>query len=551
LLRILHALDQQERLTAAALVSRAWHDAAVAATDSARVRVDQRVQYDRCMAWLERSAGHHAVASLELAGSVVCCSAAGNQRVLTQPLELRLVQCLASVPAVTAGLTSLTSLELDDAVLLGGGSDLAQLPQLVALQHLEVTLQYVRGFAGAPRGPGRDAFAATFPAGVLSSLVRLTHLELSNIKLDSRALDGLWHLHRLQGLCLADTGPLDFSHCMPPPTAAVADGDPAHAACQLRAFEVVADLQKGSTRPLLAYLQQQTQLTQLSFRGRMPCVRGGGDRYAALTASTQLQVLRLDCTLPAQAWGAMFSAGRQLPALTRLAVCTQPQGTLHTERLWDIIQSCPQLEHVRLQDCLAPSFCWLPLARLERLTSLTVSDVEGPAAVSNLALLTSLRSLSMELPNSCSWQGVCELRALEHVTSLVVHDDWLGLMEFSNTVSGAPPCGAARPARAACPQRQARTVGRGRDADAPRKTPTPPRATAVGVVCRRPRASPQTCGSSGCRQRTLRHAAWTCMPSIQSSGTSWQGGRRSRSRRWHDGACADQRACVARACMHA
>jgi hypothetical protein len=211
---------------------------------------------------------------------------AGNERFLTHQMPaatqqqlqaLRLERCFADVGAVTSGMAQLTRLQLDGAVLLGSGSGLAQLRQLTSLQHLEVALQYVdrERLSGAP--PRKDI---TFPAGVLSSLVRLTHLELGNIKLDSRALDGLWRLHRLQRVHLQRTKALDFTRCMPEEPAA--DGMGPETASQLGSFRVTSGLQDGSTAPLLAYLQQQTQLTDLVFSA--PCLACAAHRLAATQA---------------------------------------------------------------------------------------------------------------------------------------------------------------------------------------------------------------------------------------------------------------------------
>ena len=76
-------------------------------------------------------------------------------------------------------------------------------------------------------------------------------------------------------------------------------------------------------RQLLARLGELQQLTYLSMRGSLH--HSGAHfsvipaaAYSALTASSKLQHLDIDCCWPAFAWKHMFAAGRQLPQLRTL-----------------------------------------------------------------------------------------------------------------------------------------------------------------------------------------------------------------------------------------
>jgi hypothetical protein len=101
------------------------------------------------------------------------------------------------------------------------------------------------------------------------------------------------------------------------------------------------------TAQLLGELQQLQQLTWLALHG-LQCTDAGppAAAYAALTASSKLQRLDVSkCTVPADVWQHVFSAGKQLPQLLdlRMSDVTFPAGVAAAPEGTRLVSCCPGL----------------------------------------------------------------------------------------------------------------------------------------------------------------------------------------------------------------
>lgn len=193
LVKVLALAWQKHRLTGCALVSTAWHAAAVAASSKIELFTRSPDKLDCFLLYLH---------GVRVAGiSMSTASGAAAWLSLMEPLpascsklqELKLRSCEVQLASVLSNLASLTRLDvLNSSPSPAAPAGLAPLSQLATLQRLKCSLK--KGEEGLP-----------FPAGVLSHLTRLTHLDLEPFKVDEPAVRGIDSLANLQHLQL---GPL-------------------------------------------------------------------------------------------------------------------------------------------------------------------------------------------------------------------------------------------------------------------------------------------------------------------------------------------------------
>jgi len=381
--------------------------------------------------------------------------------------------------------TSLTCLHLNDCRLLGR-QPLAALSSFTRLQELCVR-QLCE--ANSPK--------TVLPEGVLASLVHLTHLILGQDVIVKDGLLSLAALSNFQALSVmhhpriylgsasspqwreaALEGVHQLQHCkqleVSSPAllfslASTPDVGRIRSLQVLKLKECRVDpgLLPGLTQLLTLHLASVTlqtsaagtaavalldalaslkQLQDLAIRhvvGDSRTAIGGLDwpppspAYAALTASSQLQVLELyQLNLPEGACQHMFAAGQQLPKLERLVIEWLPpdmrsgyDGMLCSEDIACLVSCCPNLRSLDLN--VQPD---AHLADLPQLSALTALEVTGTSedAIKNIAGCTGLLKLS--LASDSDWgiaiqqQWLLPLTALRQLTGLACNscDDPFG-----------------------------------------------------------------------------------------------------------------------------
>lgn len=465
LLNVLGRLtSQRDRLAACALVSRAWHAAAVAASPEVTLYARSPDKVDALRLYLK----HHGanVSKLTLGGS----GASEAARItLKRPLagcsqlrELHISSCNVDLATFLSGLAgSLTRLEMrcECSTLPAPPSGLAPLSKLTALQHLDCVV---------PQG-GR----ARFPAGVLCRLTRLTHIDLQRFSFDKPALRGLNLLSNLQYLRLGPAGRWspqdDFAGpgkgpLTPEALASVSGlqhltllglaGAPAISSSTVPGLSSMTALKDlsindcSSFRPAgllnlmtglthlylhstvtntLELLRLLPRLQHLEYLGMWDVFYGSAPtpaHFGALTASSKLQELEMvGALLPAGAFAAMFGGSKRLPGMTRLVFNTYPEETLGTPELQAIARCCPALRSLVARGCVMPGTNWGVLAPLQHLNSLTASHVSD-AEAAGLARLVGLDSLRLVPPDSSiSILGVQQLTALRKLSLFTVYTD--------------------------------------------------------------------------------------------------------------------------------
>jgi hypothetical protein len=179
LVQVLARASQKDRLASCALVSTAWHAAAVAATSkvvlSARTPNDlgslllYLLQHGAIVRKVLISEAPKAAYLSQLHSLPSCC---------TQLQDLNISACnVVNLPCLLSGLASLTRLDLfDSGFSPAAPAALVPLSQMTALQHLKCTLR-----------PSETA-DVPFPAGVLSRLTSLTHLNLGECEVNMAAM---------------------------------------------------------------------------------------------------------------------------------------------------------------------------------------------------------------------------------------------------------------------------------------------------------------------------------------------------------------------------
>jgi hypothetical protein len=157
--------------------------------------------------------------------------------------------------------------------------------------------------------------------------------------------------------------------------------------------------------------------------------------FSALTASSKLQHLAVTPTgqllLPKGAVQCMFTPGRHLAQLTHLTLESHLTGK-ELEAEWcmtvadlrRVVDCCPSLRHLRLDDVVQPGGVSAALAQLRSCTSLHLEGVAfGDDAAGVVAGLPSLRFLALWSP-SLTDEGASRLAALTRLRRLQLCCGW-------------------------------------------------------------------------------------------------------------------------------
>ena len=246
--------------------------------------------------------------------------------------QLRLKQCrpIDEPTAVSAALAQLTDLE--HLSISEYGSSGREFLVLHALQHLTFL--------------ELDVFILGNPAvQCLSALTRLVDLRLqthNTYSVSANTMSGLQRLTRLQ-LATSDRYGTDHGHVSVEPAALSGKTGLQHLElCKGRiAYGAAGEGQ------LLAHVGELQQLAYLSLCDSLihhaapPGSDNSAAAYSALTASSKLQHLNIECCMPAQAWEHMLPAGKQLPHLRTLYASCLPDIT-------HLASCCPGLQSVRV-----------------------------------------------------------------------------------------------------------------------------------------------------------------------------------------------------------
>jgi hypothetical protein len=351
---------------------------------------------------------------------------------------------------------SLTRLQLQRCTLTDDPRFLtAALQQLPQLQHFELYMPRLRSDVRAAYSNAGRKPAFAFPNEVMQHLQGLTFLSLVQLPVQPRGLKGLSLLTNLRDLQVTNCQPilelipgvrLEWYSI----TADMLTGMQQLTKLQLhiqnfgqRCLDVkpgmlstkshlqhlslcasLEPLSEWSVSGFLPELQQLTQLTYLELDFVLDPPVPSAAAYAALTASSKLQVLRLGyCKLPPRVWQHLLPPGKQLLQLQELRVGLQPayEG-LHTlpeggADLDTLVGCCPNLRVLHgLQLDGEPADVLPSLTSLTGLQCLGVwsrkVDSISDAAFEVLAQLTGLTSLSVLYPTKATGAGLLHLTKL-------------------------------------------------------------------------------------------------------------------------------------------
>lgn len=510
LVKVLEKVPQHLRLRSCSFVCHAWHNAAVAATSRVQMghftsKTSTGPRFDNLVGWLTDLGQHVTALSLAKAGSPEA-SLRLDQLPCRQLQHLTLSKSHLSLTAAP-DLTSLTRLDLGSVIGSGGSASLgllnsntyeyypecfSALTQLTSLQHLHVTAA-ARSLLDKVIDGGR----VEFPAGVLSQLVHLTHLDLNLFAVTAPALDNLTRLSDLQYLSFGDIDS-DDEYDMEEPivtadacaalsglqrltTLTVPGAGSVLGSSSTPGFTSLTALRKlqlrhgaglhpsvlshftglqelklwgaqphldiyppqrgsGSTQALLAVLPALQQLAQLCLYTALPDTAPAA-QYSALVASSKLQKLLLTGSeLPQAAWRAMFEGRRQLPSLKELTMNgwirnSGGSSRLRTQELLSVALSCPTLELLCIHGSVDSAADYSVLQPLQHLTQLVTDNISNESAA-GLGCLTSLKQLSVMAPNSLTDEGLVHLTTLARMNTLdVVREDTDQDIRFMCTVS--------------------------------------------------------------------------------------------------------------------
>jgi hypothetical protein len=350
----------------------------------------------------------------------------------------------SNMRGVLESLAALTQLQLLEFCLLDADGLAGALQQLPQLQHLKV----VNMRRKVNSKYHKELFALN--SEVLQQLQGLTYLELEgcDLSLPAPLAEPQPQLSNLQSLRLREFRPSDY------------EGDAT--SCLLAGMQHLTLLelhpsQEGGLPALLPAgvltsrlqlqhldlsnyfvraiagsdflydLEQLTQLTHLRLNRTLCNVDVPAAAYAALTASSNLQLLHAPwCKMPPGAWQHVLPFGRQLLHLQELQLsgCAE-MGVFDAASL---VSCCPSLQRLDL-----PPLHGSPvgvLASLHRLTDLQTLTVPGQcmddAAVKALTRLTGLQELSMESKgtNGVTAAGLLPLTSLRQLHSLRFTYTW-------------------------------------------------------------------------------------------------------------------------------
>jgi len=470
---ILHSIIQhvpvKERLGGFALVCRAFHAAAVAATNSIEIEsMNSPMQFEDLLSWLKKYG--NVVSTLKIQQGhwsslkSLPCQHLWNLKLLNMSLQLVPTE---SHPGVLSTCTGLTKLSLTYCYVNSRPEEISD-PDSNALTHFSVltNLQHLHLTAAFAK-KGYRVVVVDFPAILLSHLVRLTHLQLSHYQ-QSNALEHLSALSALQHLTLSNwTKPAGTSalvlpglqhlqqltalHLREMPWAILLHSLPGIYQCtalrELHLHSVAAvspDVLEGlhqlqalkldcsnawseeETDAMLAAVGEQTQLTRLEISHHRSWSAPSAAAYSSLTASSHLQHLELaNCKLPAAAWQYMFPPSRCLPKLHRLemhgGIAGQSSARHGPEDLQALAFCCPSISSF----ILGGDFEVLTVAPLLQLTGLTCLDVHtafrpNAASIAQLTGLKRLRLSSLGHDDRVTNRGLVKLTVLRQLTHLYV-----------------------------------------------------------------------------------------------------------------------------------
>lgn len=437
---VLKHIPLRDRLGSCSLVSKTFHAASAAATES--ISVYDQHREDGLLAWLAQDYGRH-VTRLVIwsASALTALPCLHNLR------ELELGFCrvqlgpTGSQPGVLQACTGLTKLVIHGSSAFDKDTAAGSLSVLVNLQSLRVETPPC--YANS-QSPGNYF---SLPGTVLPSLVRLTSLELSTPQ-----LEGMQHLSSMSRLCelkLTFQSPVSFTPALAP--------SGFYLPPSLRSLKLLAELlydpwvldptvlQKATGlqvlvvhcaivsdgAALLAVLSTMQQLQQL----RLHCKSIGWPAvslaYSALIPTSLMKLELHLCLPPAGAMQHTFTPGRVLPQLQHIMMrpsyaLTRPLYDCDQAELSSLASTCPSLQE--LQCGLLPGVsmaCCTQLTGLRTLHVLQAGSVEHHTArVQELAALTTLHCLELGWELAGSKLSCAALQPLTALKQLVWLQCW-------------------------------------------------------------------------------------------------------------------------------
>ena len=497
LVLVLRHVDQAERLSSCALVSNAWAEAAVVASDAINIRTDDT---DLFMPWLQHHGSHVTKFTCACEGhredkelfSMLPCSNLLDLTVNGWEVCLKTRYGSGGILRVATGLTKLQLNLENQEDLVSGFPSLTALHALPALQHFDLSVQQA-----VDEYEPDDADA--LPSCVISGLTTLTRLELQgvlaleslqpfscltklqhlNLDLDLgvedtaeavqsgqqpfKQLQALTHLsmHLLDCKLVSTSSSPAFSGC----TAlqelhlyrALVDASAFQGLTGLRVLElfvgsVVERAAVSGVAALLRHIASMQQLQRLVLEmdpaGALVALRGGdAELCRGVTASPHLTCMDLTgVLLPRSAWVHLFPPGLRLQQLHGFAVrFNAPSWPFEASHLFD----CSALE--QLVDCCPAITCLtfpnlslfkqdvslVPLLRLQQLAQLEGPYVvDGAVSVGVLARLSSLTSLHLYAVPGLTDVGLLQLTALTGLQELgVMLEDNTGIPSRNHSLS--------------------------------------------------------------------------------------------------------------------
>jgi len=464
-------IPQEQLLSSLVLVSKDMRAAALAATCSVGCKLDaEGVKATSLSAWLSMHGNQ--VTQLQLSARQ------GQEK---GPYNVKLDDLVAAVPNLeslsmeqlevvepadnTAPLASLSALKklyldkagwlLEDAAAAKALSTLTNLQDLQLVNPVISFLDTVRlhGALTAMQQLTRlqlgGKWATNYVLGNFSGVTGLRELQISNCPIKQPVLIGLQHMQQLMQLEVVKTtqlhlqdrtGDISFSGLTALTCLRLNELAAVHAPLlstfptdRLQYLELIGCGISGGVAgvtAMLEWLAGMPQLQYLDLSGALgSCLHKDGiSQYSALTASPQLQVLKLNnCKLLLrQVWSQLFIRGRKRPALLQLQLHHPedrggvPEGQKLTGReLQQLAACCPWLQELHVPGALESVKHITGLSSLQQLTAVTVSSVSY-ADVSCLTKLRGLRSLTTTSPRDLERGDLQRLSALAFLTCLEV-----------------------------------------------------------------------------------------------------------------------------------
>jgi hypothetical protein len=475
LVLVLRHVNQAERLSSCALVSTAWAQAAVMASDDLIISTSG---YYFFMPWLQHHGSHVTKFSCayrrtrndkELLSMLPCSNlqelALDEWWVSLGPME--------GSPGILQAVTRLTKLQLnieDHEDLMGGLESLTVLHALPALQHFDLSVEDTWSFYNEPNA------ADELPSGVISGLTTLTWLGLTGVlavesfqpficltKLQHLDLDlergvkdttdalqselqpfkqlhALTHLSmQLQwGQLVSTSSSPAFSGCSGLQDLCLSqtyvDASAFQGMTGLRVLElwvgsVVMDASPGGVTALLRHIASMQHLQRLvvgtgKHNTLVPLEGGGAELCSAVTASPHLTYLVLrGVQLPPAAWVHIFAPGRRLVQLHALDLCFGGTDGFESSALEQLVTCCPAIQTLSSENMslFKRDVSLAPLLQLQQLAQLECpSVVDGAASVDVLARLSCLTSLHLNASPGLTDVGLLQLTVLKGLQELRV-----------------------------------------------------------------------------------------------------------------------------------